>query len=105
MTTMYQLARLLSMTVAYCTLVAILERALTLILRSIASKSLLKATYNPKSPPVSQQDVKVAPPEEFTPLSNFDYRKQEPNKYRPFVTKRHVVMGTLHSIERGCVWK
>lgn len=89
---MYQLARLLSMTVVYCTLVAILERALTFV-RSYFGRGHSKAFEIPQTWNPPRQDVKVVVSEEVAPLPDFDYCKQEPIRYRPFVANRHVVMG------------
>ena len=89
---MYQLARLLSMTVVYCTLVAILERALTFV-RSYVAGGHSKAFEIPQPWNPPRQDIKVVVSDEVVPLPNFDYSKQEPTRYRPFVANRHVVMG------------
>lgn len=89
---MYQLARLLSMTVVYCTLVAILERALTFV-RTYVDRDHSKAFEIPQPWNPPRQDIKVVVSDEVAPLPDFDYSKQEPARYRPFVANRHVVMG------------
>ena len=93
---MYLLARLISMTVAYCALVALIQRVVTLALRIFAARNRQKPIQ------IYQRSTQTRPGNErritrevVTPLANFDHRKQEPNKYRPFRSNRHVIMGEL----------
>ena len=99
---MYQLARLLSMTVGYCTLVAVLERALTFV-RSYFGRGHSKAFEIPQLRNPPRQDIKVMISDEVAPLPNFDYSKQEPTRYRPFLANRHVVMGKTVSKKNNCI--
>ena len=80
------------MTVVYCTLVAILERALTFV-RSYFGSGHSKAFEIPQPWNPHRQDVKVVVSDEVASLPNFDYCKQELIQYRPFVANKHVVMG------------
>ena len=87
---MHYLGRLISITVSYSLLVAIVERIFLLITqRLLKSNRATKASLQYNIP-------NVLPIEHVGPLRQFDYRTIEPIRYRPFESKRHVVMGKSH---------
>ena len=88
---MHYLGRLISITVSYSLLVAIIERVFVLI-----TQRLLKSNRAAKASLVYDAPA-IPPAEHIEPLRKFDYRTVEPIRYRPFESKRHVVMGTLQS--------
>ena len=81
---MYCLGRLISITIVYSLLVAIIQRLYTLVNRLCISKLLQKS----KSSDPATRSIKKT-----NPLESFDFKATEPVKYRPFMTKRHVTMG------------
>lgn len=84
---MHFLGRLISITISYSLFIALVERACTLFIRLYISKVLQK----PKGIDTIKQPVQG-----IERLHSFDYRAEEPIKYRPFKKKQHVTMGMLH---------
>lgn len=84
---MHYLGRLLSILISYSLLVAIAEKVFTFSARLYVSRRQRnpKQSHSIAAPTSSNGGIK--------PLHDFDYRVIEPIKYRPFETKRHVVMG------------
>lgn len=81
---MYFLGRLISITISYSLLVALIERAYTVLLRIYVCKvqQRSKGVY-----------TSARPVEDIQTLRTFDYSNVEPIKYRPFQNKHHVTMG------------
>ena len=86
---MYFLGRLISITISYSLLIALIERAYTVSIRLYVSKMqrMPKGVY-----------TSARPVEDIRALDTFDYRDIEPIKYRPFETKHHVTMGMCHLV-------
>lgn len=86
---MHFLARLISITISYSVLLALIERAYTisrwLYISKVQHKS--KGSYTSARPVDSIQT-----------LHDFDYGDVEPIKYRPFENKHHVTMGMLYLV-------
>ena len=85
---MHYLGRLVSITITYSLLVVIVERAFTFLSQLYVSRlrQKTKKLHSIATPT-------VVPIEKVTPLKRFNYKAVEPIKYRPFESKRHVVMG------------
>lgn len=85
---MHYLGRLVSITISYSLLVVIVERAFTFLSQLYVSRlrQKTKKLHSIATPT-------VLPIERVTPLKRFNYKVVEPIKYRPFESKRHVVMG------------
>ena len=88
---MHILGRLISITISYSLIIALIERTYTVIIRLYVSKLQQKS----KGVYTSARAV-----EDIQPLRTFDYRDVEPIKYRPFESKHHVTMGTFHLVSR-----
>lgn len=85
---MHYLGRLISITLSYSLLVAIAERLFILIARTC----IWKSRYGAEKPhTIATPDV--LPSEVIKPIHDFQYSLVEPIRYRPFETKRHIVMG------------
>lgn len=85
---MHHLGRLISITISYSLLVALVGRAYTFFSRLYVSRLQRKTiAFHSIATPT------ITPVESIRPLHGFDYRVAEPIKYRPFETKRHVTMG------------
>ena len=85
---MQYLGRLLSITISYSLVVAILERAFTLFARLYVST--LQRKKQKLDPTITSTAL---PAESVKPINDFDYKAVAPIKYRPFENKRHVTMG------------
>lgn len=81
------------MVLAYCISIALIEKAVLLLVRLYVAKLQHKQKKSEQDVQPMRQ-VKPLPRPEITPLPGLDYRTIEPIKYRPFETKRHVTMGT-----------
>ncbi|MCJ1453107.1 hypothetical protein MMC28_003452 [Mycoblastus sanguinarius] len=91
---MYALGRLVSITISYSLLVAIAERAYTLLTRLCISKLQQKS---------KDDDLFVPSVGGIEPLRAFNFRTVDPIKYRPFETKRHVTMGIKESTKQDWI--
>lgn len=88
---MYFLGRLISITISYSLIIALIERAYTVFTRLYISKVQQK----PKGVYTTARPV-----QDIQSLDAFDYRAVEPINYRPFETKHHVTMGKLHLVSQ-----
>lgn len=89
---MHYLGRLISITISYALLVAVLSQIVTFLARLyvvILQRKKKINTYVPASA--------VATTENIEPLHNLQYQTVPPIKYRPFETKHHVAMGIKKS--------
>ena len=87
---MHFLGRLISITISYSLLIALIERAYTVFIRLYVSN----VQRTRKGVLTSARPV-----EDVRALNAFDYRDTEPIRYRPFETKHHVTMGMYHPCE------
>ena len=96
LTITYLLARLFSISIVYCAVIALLKHAFDFIIKLYATKlhpiprSQLSQKFK-KAPMGSNQAVL----ENVEPLLDFEYQCQPPSQFRPFKSKGHVKMGTL----------
>ena len=86
---MHFLGRLISITISYSLFIALVERACNVFIRLCISK----VPQKPKG-----IDTITQPVAGVESLYAFDYRAEEPIKYRPFEKKQHVAMGMLHLV-------
>ena len=89
---MHYLGRLISITISYTSLVAVLWQIFTFLTRLYVSILQPKEVIN-----TSVSTPAVAITEDIEPLHDLQYETVPPIKYRPFETKRHVAMGMLTS--------
>ena len=94
MSIVYTLARLFSITLVYCAVVALLKHAFDVVIRLYTAK--LQQASNPqpskttpKAPPGSSKAIL----DQVEPLLDFDYQREIPSQFRPFKLKGHVKMG------------
>ena len=87
---MHYLGRLISITISYISLVAIVWQIFTFLTRLYVSILHQKRIiYDSVTTPA------VPTTETIKPLHDLQYETVPPIKYRPFETKRHVAMGML----------
>lgn len=91
---MYSLGRLISITISYSLIIALIERAYTVFLRFY----ICKVQQKPKGVYTTARPV-----QDIQSLDAFDYRDVEPIKYRPFETKHHVTMGIKKSTKQDWI--
>lgn len=85
---MHFLGRLISITISYSLLVALLGRAFTFFSRLYVLRLQRKTKTSQSSAAPTINSI-----EKIIPIHGFDYKAMEPIKYRPFEAKRHVTMG------------